>query len=302
MRKKNIKDNIPLNSFDDLLCIGNTKGNYEVVELPLHQLYTFKDHPFRVVDDEEMAQLVESIKEKGVLSPAIVRPIGDNQYEIISGHRRKRACEIIGLLTMPVIVREFDDREATILMVDANIQRENILPSERANAYKMRMDAESKPGERTDLTSGQVGPKLTSEIIGADSGISSRQVKRYIRLTSLIPELLQMVDEKIIAFIPGVELSFLNEEEQSWVLSILVESGKRITLKQSETLHKMSEEKNLTEEMVYQIIIGKTIIRRTVSFTDKELRQFFPEYMESEQIKEIIKGLLEQWKGGEENG
>ena len=296
---KNIKNLIQLNSFDDVLQVRENTGDYEVVELPLHQLFTFKDHPFRVVDDEEMQELVESIREKGVLSPAIVRRIGEKQYEIISGHRRKRACEIIGQMTMPVIVKELDDKEATILMVDANIQRENILPSERANAYKMRMEAEGKQGERSDLTSGQVGPKLTTEEIGEDSGISGRQVKRYIRLTNLLPDLLKRVDEKNIGFIPGVELSFLESEEQSWVLAVLNESGKKITLKQAEQLHKLSEEKELTEDLVCMTIMGKPVVKRTVSFTEKELRQYFPPDMPAETIKYVITELIKEWKEGE---
>ena len=294
-----IKGKVGIESYNSLFGLGDTMENYEVEEMPLHKLYTFKNHPFHVVDDDKMKELVQSIQEKGVLSPAIVRKIDEDGYEIISGHRRKRACEIAGLLTMPVIVRELSDKDATILMVDANIQRENVLPSERANAYKMRMEAEGKQGERSDLTSGQVGPKLTTDEIGEDSGISGRQVKRYIRLTNLLPELLQRVDEKNIGFIPGVELSFLESEEQSWVLAVLKESGKKITLKQAEQLHQLSEEKALTEDLVCMTIMGKSVVKRTVSFTEKELRQFFPPDMPAETIKYVITELIKKWKEGE---
>ena len=294
-----IKGKVEIESYNSLFGLGETMENYEVEEMPLHKLYTFKNHPFHVVDDDKMKELVQSIQEKGVLSPAIVRKIDEDGYEIISGHRRKRACEIAGLLTMPVIVRELSDKDATILMVDANIQRENVLPSERANAYKMRMEAEGKQGERSDLTSDQVGPKLTTSKIGEDNGISGTQVKRYIRLTNLLPELLKRVDEKNIGFIPGVELSFLETEEQSWVLAVLNESGKKITLKQAEQLHKLSEEKALTEDLVCMTIIGKPVIKRTVSFTEKELRQFFPPDMPAETIKDVITELIKEWKEGE---
>ena len=181
-------------------------------------------------------------------------------------------------------------------MVDANIQRENVLPSERAHAYKMRMDAEGKQGERSDLTSDQVGPKLTSSIIGEESGISGTQVKRYIRLNHLLPQLLERVDEKTIGFIPAVEISFLEENEQEWVLSVLEETGRKISLKQAEKLHKFSNEKTLTEDVVLQTITGKVTIKRMVYFSDKELRYFFPDDMDSDQIKRQMVDMLKQWK------
>ena len=300
MANDGIKGKMEVRPYKDLF--GAKSGRERVVEIDLSELHEFKNHPFRVVDDEKMQELAESIKEKGVVSPAIIRKREEGGYEIISGHRRKRACEIAGLKTMPAIIKELDDREAIIFMVDANIQRENVLPSERAHAYKMRMDAEGKQGERSDLTSGQIGPKLTTSIIGEDNGISGTQVKRYIRLNQLLPDLLEQVDEKKIGFVPGVELSFLREEEQDWVLSVLNETGKKISLKQAEELHKKSEEKVLTEDIVLRTIIGKPVIKRTVSFSEKELRQYFPDDMPVETIKYLITELIKKWKEESQDG
>lgn len=300
MAKDGIKGKMEVRPYTDLF--GAKSGRERIVEIDLSELHEFENHPFLVVDDEKMQELAESIKEKGVVSPAIIRKRKEDGYEIISGHRRKRACEIAGLKTMPAIIKELSDREAVILMVDANIQRENVLPSERAHAYKMRMDAEGKQGERSDLTSDQVGPKLTTSKIGEDNGISGTQVKRYIRLNQLLPDLLEQVDEKKIGFIPGVELSFLKEEEQDWVLSVINETGRKISLKQAEELHKKSDEKTLTEDIVVETIVGKAVIKRSVSFSARELKPYFPEDMETDQIKEIIKDLLEQWKGDGKNG
>lgn len=294
MKNDGIRGNLDVRSYDDLFGVRNRRER--VIDMDICQLHEFKDHPFRVVDDDKMQELADSIREKGVLSPAIVRSRAEGGYEIISGHRRKRACEIAGIMTIPVIIKELSDKEATILMVDANIQRENVLPSERAHAYKMRMDAEGKQGERSDLTSDQVGPKLTSSIIGEESGISGTQVKRYIRLNHLLPQLLERVDEKNIGFIPAVELSFLEEYEQEWVLSVLEETGRKISLKQAEKLHKFSSEKTLTEDVVLQTITGKVTIKRMVYFSDKELRYFFPDDMDSDQIKRQMVDLLKQWK------
>jgi len=200
MSKGSIKGKVNIISYDELLSGEDYKEKADIVEVPIQDLYEFKNHPFHVVDDEKMEELVESIKEKGVLSPAIVRPREEGGYEIISGHRRRRACELAEMESMPAIIRDLDDDEATILMVDANIQRENILPSERAFAYKMRIKAEKNQGKRTDLTSGQIVPKLISEQIGDEEGMSGRQIKRYVRLTNLLPELLEKVDNGKIGF------------------------------------------------------------------------------------------------------
>ena len=302
MSKGSIKGKVNIISYDELLSGEDYKEKADIVEVPIQDLYEFKNHPFHVVDDEKMEELVESIKEKGVLSPAIVRPREEGGYEIISGHRRRRACELAEMESMPAIIRDLDDDEATILMVDANIQRENILPSERAFAYKMRIKAEKNQGKRTDLTSGQIVPKLISEQIGDEEGMSGRQIKRYVRLTNLLPELLERVDNGKIGFIPAVNISFLKKEEQNWTLAVLKEADKKISLRQSELLRKSSEEKNLSEDMVCDILVTKKTLNRTVTITESELKKYFPEDMDSAEIKSQIIELIKQWKGETENG
>lgn len=217
--------NVSLNNYDDIFSTEQSRAEdklEKVREIPLAELHPFKNHPFKVLDDESMQKTVESIAKFGVLSPAIARPSPDGGYELVAGHRRHHACELAGMETMPVIVRELDDDAATILMVDSNLQRESILPSERAFAYKMKLEAMRHQGERTDLTSRQVVGKLeAADILGKDTGESGRQVQRFIRLTELIPELLDMVDQKQIAFNPAVELSFLKPEEQKQLLEAM---------------------------------------------------------------------------------
>ena len=302
MSKGSIKGKVNIISYDELLSGEDYKEKADIVEVPIQDLYEFKNHPFHVVDDEKMEELVESIKEKGVLSPAIVRPREEGGYEIISGHRRRRACELAEMESMPTIIRDLDDDEATILMVDANIQRENILPSERAFAYKMRIKAEKNQGKRTDLTSGQIVPKLISEQIGDEEGMSGRQIKRYVRLTNLLPELLERVDNGKIGFIPAVNISFLKKEEQNWILAVLKEADKKISLRQSEQLRKSSEENNLSEDMVCDILVTKKTLNRTVTITESELKKYFPEDMDSAEIKSQIIELIKQWKGESTDG
>ncbi len=302
MSKGSIKGKVNIISYDELLSGEDYKEKADIVEVPIQDLYEFKNHPFHVVDDEKMEELVESIKEKGVLSPAIVRPREEGGYEIISGHRRRRACELAEMESMPAIIKDLDDDEATILMVDANIQRENILPSERAFAYKMRIKAEKNQGKRTDLTSGQIVPKLISEQIGDEEGMSGRQIKRYVRLTNLLPELLERVDNGKIGFIPAVNISFLKKEEQNWILAVLKEADKKISLRQSELLRKSSEEKNLSEDMVCDILVTKKTLNRTVTITESELKKYFPEDMDSAEIKSQIIELIKQWKGESTDG
>ena len=216
---------LSLTSYDDLFQSSDsrdTEQREQIVELPLNQLHPFKNHPFRVRDDEAMARTVESVKEYGVLTPGIARPLPNGDYEIVAGHRRKHACELAGLATMPFIVRDMDDDTATILMCDSNLQRENILPSERAFAYKMKLEAIKRQGARTDLTSDQVGQKLTArEVVAKSAGESAVQVQRYIRLTELTPELIQLVDDKKIALNPAVEMVYLKPEEQSKRMSVM---------------------------------------------------------------------------------
>ena len=225
--KSSVK-NISLNSYDDIFSTEETREDEKrekVMDMPLSELHPFPDHPFQVRNDDSMKETVESIKEYGVLVPAIVRPRADGGYELISGHRRKHACELAGLSTMPVIVRNLNDDAATIIMVDSNIQRENILPSERAKAYKMKLEAIKHQGQRTDLTSVQVGQKLQGKIsrdlLAENSPDSSTQIQRFIRLNELTPQLQQMVDDKKIAMTPAVELSYLKPEEQTLLLDTI---------------------------------------------------------------------------------
>ena len=304
MSKQNIKGKIKISSYDDLFKSDsiNDIEKPEVKEISLKNLYEFENHPFKVVDDDRMDELVQSIKEKGVLSPAIVRERDDGKLEIISGHRRKRACELAGLRKMPVIIKDLDDDEATILMVDANIQRERILPSERAFSLQMKMNALKNQGKRNDLTSDQVGPKLVSKEIGEENGISSTQVKRYVSLTNLLPELLEKVDSGKIGFVPAVNLSSIEKDKQKWILKVLDETNKRITLRQSDFLKKEAAAGTLTEETVVTILVGKNAIVRTVTISEVELKKFFPDQMDSGEIKKVILELIKQWKEETENG
>ena len=244
MQKKG--GNISLSSYDDIFSTeeSRTEATQErVQEIPLSELHPFEGHPFKVVDDEAMMKTVESITQFGVMTPAIARPRAEGGYELIAGHRRHRASELAGKTTMPVIVRNMDDDAATILMVDSNLQRETILPSERAFAYKMKLDAIKHQGERTDLTCGQVAHKLKSrDIVASEAGESEKQVRRYIRLTELIPELLDMVDERKIAFNPAVELSYLKSEEQREFLEAMDYAQATPSLSQAQRLKKFSQE------------------------------------------------------------
>lgn len=301
MSKKDLKGKINITSFNDLFK-GESDYSGDCMEISLEELHTFKKHPFHVVDDERMIELAESIKEKGVLSPAIVRKRKKGGYEIISGHRRKRACELAGLKKMPVIIKDLDDDDATILMVDANIQRDNILPSERAFSLQMKMNALKNQGKRTDLTSGQVVQKSASDDIGEENGISGRQVRRYVSLTNLLPELLEMVDTGKIGFIPAVNLSCIDKDEQQWILKAVNESKKSVSLKESEQLKEEFSNNTLSEETVIKILVGEKKINRSVSFSEKELSKYFPDKMDSCDIKRTIIELIKGWKEEAENG
>ena len=294
--------NISLTSYDDLFSteeIREARAREQIQQIPLPELYPFKDHPFRVVDDDRMMETVESIKEYGVLVPAIARPLEEGGYEIIAGHRRKRACELAGLDTMPVIVRDLDDDEAVIIMVDSNLQRENILPSERAKAYQMKLEAIKHQGARTDLTSVQVEQKLSArDRVAKDAGERSGiQVMRYIRLTELIPELLDMVDEKKIAFNPAYELSFLKKEEQVDLLDAMDSEQATPSLSQAQRLKKYSQEGHLTLDMM-RVIMGeeKKSDLDKITFTSDTLRKYFPRSYTPARMQETIIKLLEQWQ------
>lgn len=277
------------------------KEKEQVQEIPIAELFPFKDHPFRVVDDEAMQRTVESISQFGVLAPAIARPRPEGGYEIISGHRRLHASQLLGLETMPVLVRQMDDDTAIITMVDSNLQRETMLPSERARAYKMKMDAMKRQGYRSDLTSGQVGRKLdrqeTREIIAEQTGESARQVQRYVNLTNLIPELMEMVDNKIIAFNPAVELSFLSAEEQTNLLDAMEYGQATPSLFQAQRLKKLSQAGGCDRMTMYAMMSEeKKSGLNKVTIDGDDLKKFFPKSYTPKQMHDIIIKLLTQWQ------
>lgn len=271
-----------------------------VQQIPLSELHPFEGHPFRVVDDEEMQKTVESVKEYGVLTLAIARPDPDGGYEIISGHRRMRAAELAGLKTLPVIVRDMDDDTAIIFMVDSNLQREHILPSERAFAYRMKLEAIKHQGARTDLeresTSTQVAQKLSVERVGEDAGVSKDTVRRYIRLTELIPEIRDMVDEKKIAFNPAVELSYLKPDEQREFLEAMDYAQAAPSLSQAQRLKKMSQEGKCRLDRMCEVMSEeKKDDLTTITISHDVLRKYFPRSYTPQQMQDVIVKLLDQW-------
>ena len=293
--------NISLKGYDDIFQTDQSReeaSQERVQEIPLSQLHPFEGHPFRVVDDEEMLKTVESVKAYGVLTPAIARPDPDGGYEIVSGHRRHRASELAGKETMPVIVRELDDDAAIILMVDANLQRETILPSERAFAYKMKLDAIKHQGQRSDLTSGQVVQKLWSvEKVAEGTGESYKNVQRYIRLTELIPELLDMVDDGQIKFNPAVELSYLAKQEQQDFLSAMDYAQTTPSLSQAQRIKKLAQEGECTLDAMCEIMNEiKKEEQGKVTFKTDALRKYFPKSYTNKQMEDKIIQLLEQWQ------
>ena len=295
---------IELASVDDLFSTeeGRQDAKLEKIqEIPLSELHPFKNHPFKVKDDEAMMETADSVRQYGVLVPAIARPDPEGGYELVAGHRRHRASELAEKETMPVIVRNLDDDAATIIMVDSNLQRESLLPSERAFAYKMKLDAMKHQGERVDLTCSQVGNKLegkkSSEILAEQVGQSKNQIFRYIRLTELIPELMDMVDEKKIALNPAYELSFLKKEEQVDLLDAMDSEQATPSLSQAQRLKKYSQEGHLTLDMM-RVIMGeekKSDLDR-VTFTSDTLRKYFPKSYTPQRMQETIIKLLEAWQ------
>lgn len=293
MPRKNV--NVSLTSYDDIF--GPEETYERVQEIPLEELHPFKNHPFKVIDDEAMLRTVESVARYGVLAPAIARPRAEGGYELVAGHRRHHASELAGKETMPVIVRELDDDAAVILMVDSNLQRERILPSERAFAYKMKMDAIKHQGSRSDLTFGQVVQKSSLEQIAEGTGESYKQVQRYIRLTELIPELLKMVDEGVIKFNPAVELSFLKKEEQENFIEAMDYSQNTPSLSQAQRLKKLSQDGKCTLEAMCAVMdeqkkeeLDKVVIKNDV------LKKYFPKSYTPKQMESTIIKLLEQWQ------
>lgn len=298
---KSSAKNIVLKSVDDIFQTEENRADAQrerVQEIPLDQLKPFKNHPFKVRDDQRMLDTVDSIREYGVLVPAIARPDPEGGYELISGHRRKRGCEMAGLQTMPVIIRNLDDDAAVLVMVDSNIQREELLPSERAFAYKMKLEALKHQGARSDLTSRQVVGKLEmADVVGQNAGESGRQVQRYIRLTELISELLDMVDERKLAFNPAVEVSYLKRDEQRMLLEAMDAEQTTPSLSQAQRLKKFSQEGRLTEEAMSAIMSEeKKSDMDKVTLRSDTLHKYFPKSYTPKQMEQTIIRLLDVWQ------
>ena len=292
--------NVSLKGADDIFSTEESRQEQQreqVQQIPIGELFPFKNHPFKVLDDESMQRTVESVEQYGVLSPLIARPRPEGGYEIISGHRRQHAAQLAGLDALPVIVRNMDDDAAVLLMVDSNLQRENILPSERAFAYKMKLEALKNQGARSDLTSVQVAPKLSTEKIGEEVGMSKDNVKRYIRLTNLVPELLDMVDEKKIAFNPAVELSYLDESQQRDFLEAMNDTQNAPSLSQAQRLKRLAQEGHFSYDVAFAVMgeekkdeLDKVVIKNDT------LRKYFPRSYTPKQMEDTIIKLLDQWQ------
>ena len=293
--------NASLSSYDDIFSTEESRQEEQreqVQQIPIGELFPFKNHPFKVLDDDSKSDTVESVKQYGVLSPLIARPRPKGGYEIISGHRRQHAAELAGLETLPVIVRQMDDDAAIILMVDSNLQREHILPSERAFAYKMKLDAMKNQGTRSDLTSTQVVSKLRSnEKLGAENNQSRETVRRFIRLTNLIPELLDMVDNKTVSFNPAVELSYLSPEQQQEVIRAMDDTQNFPSVSQAKRIKKLAQDGTFTTETVVAIMgEEKKSELDTVTIKNDTLRKYFPRSYTPKQMEDTIIKLLEQWQ------
>ena len=296
--------NVSLKGADDIFSTEESRQEQQreqVQQIPIGELFPFKNHPFKVLDDESMQRTVESVEQYGVLSPLIARPRPEGGYEIISGHRRQHAAQLAGLDTLPVIVRNMDDDAAVLLMVDSNLQRENILPSERAFAYKMKLEALKNQGARSDLTCGQFGHKLNGakarDIVADESGDNARNVQRFIRLTSLIPELLDMVDEKKIAFNPAVELSYLDESQQRDFLEAMNDTQNAPSLSQAQRLKRLAQEGHFSYDVAFAVMgeekkdeLDKVVIKNDT------LRKYFPRSYTPKQMEDTIIKLLDQWQ------
>ena len=292
--------NLALKGLDDLFSTEENRQEEQreqVQQIPIGELFPFKNHPFKVLDDESMQRTVESVEQYGVLSPLIARPRPEGGYEIISGHRRQHAAQLAGLDALPVIVRNMDDDAAVLLMVDSNLQRENILPSERAFAYKMKLEALKNQGARSDLTSTQVAQKLSVEKVGDDAGVSKDTIRRFIRLTNLVPELLDMVDEKKISFNPAVELSYLDESQQRAFLEAMDGTQNAPSVSQAQQLKKMAQCGEFTYEKAFDILgQEKKSEQDTVTIKNDILRKYFPRSYTPRQMEEKIIQLLDAWQ------
>ena len=292
--------NVSLKGADDIFSTEESRQEQQreqVQQIPIGELFPFKNHPFKVLDDESMQRTVESVEQYGVLSPLIARPRPEGGYEIISGHRRQYAAKLAGLDTLPVIVRQMSDDAAVILMVDSNLQREHILPSERAFAYKMKLDAIKNQGARSDLTSTQVAQKLSVEKVGDDAGVSKDTIRRFIRLTNLVPELLDMVDEKKISFNPAVELSYLDESQQRDFLEAMEDTQNAPSLSQAQQLKKMAQQGEFSYEKAFDVMgQEKKSEKDTVTIKNETLRKYFPRSYTPKQMEEKIIQLLDAWQ------
>jgi ParB family chromosome partitioning protein len=289
---------IELKGYDDIFTPdAATATGEQVREIAVDQLFPFKNHPFKVLDDQAMLDTVQSIKEHGVLVPAIARPRPEGGYELVSGHRRQHACQLAGIESMPVLVRNLDDDAATILMVDSNLQRENILPSERAFAFKLKLEAMKHQGTRTDLTSPQVAAKLrTDDAIAKSAGISGDSVRRFIRLTELIPEMLAMVDDRRMAFNPAVELSYLTKDEQQQLFEEMENCQATPSLSQAQRLKKFSQEGKLSEDVIMAVMSEEKKDIDKVTLPGEAINKFFPKSFTPKQKQDTIIKLLEQWQ------
>jgi len=300
---KSSAKNIELTTFDDLFSAGDPAGDggEKIQEVALADLFPFKNHPFKVLDDQTMEDMVESVREHGILVPGIARPRAEGGYELVAGHRRRHASELAGKTAMPVIIRELDDDEATLFMVDSNIQRENLLPSEKAWAFKMKLDAiRRRAGRPGKGNSGQVGQNLKGkasvEIVAENAGESYKQVQRFIRLTVLLPQLLQMVDDKKLPFNPAVELSYLTQAEQEVLLGVMAGLSAVPSLEQARRLKKYSQEGKLGADVMDAILTEERPVPVQVTLKNDRLKKYFPQSYSQKQMEEVIFSLLETWK------
>lgn len=293
------KLNIGLTSYDDIFKSDESRNSEEIKPIPLSELKPFEEQPFKVLLDESMDELVESIQQSGVLSPIIARPHKDGGYEILSGHRRAKACELAGITEVPVVIKNLDDDTATILLVDSNLQRENILPSEKAFAYQLKLEAMKRQGARTDLTSAQIGQKLegktSKEILSEQVGESRNQIQRYIRLTNLIDPILDMVDNKQIAMNAAVEISYLGSKEQIDVLKAIEAEETAPSIEQAKKLRRFSDNGHLNEDVVVSIMQEQKPEKIRVTFKEDRLRKYFPKHYTPKQMDETIEKLLANW-------
>ena len=303
MAKSSARDSIKLTSVDELFSTEESRADSQrekVLDIPLSEISDFPNHPFKVKADEAMLEMADSVKQYGVLVPGLVRPKADGSYEMVAGHRRKKASELAGKETMPCIVRELDDEEATIIMVDSNLQRESILPSEKAFAYKMKLEAMNRQGQRTDLTCSQVGNKLdgkkSSEVLADQMGESKNQIFRFIRLTYLLPSILEMVDEKQIAFNPAVELSYLAENEQQDLYNTRRSEDCSPSLAQAQRIKKLSQDGRLNTDVIFSILTEeKPNQKEKFNIQRERVERFFPKNFTEKQKEDLIVQLLESW-------